>query len=111
MCVPESWNHWTKVNNLNIFCITENLYGIHCIIQAAKRSTDALLNFETVKYFNNEALEVSGYDSVLKKYEGSTLKATSSLAFLNFGQNFIFSVGMTGIMYLAAQEIFRGKSS
>lgn len=76
--------------------------------EAGNKAIDSLINYETVKYFNNEKYEAERYDSVLKKYEAASLKTQSSLAFLNAGQHAIFSVGLTGIMYLAAQEIAKG---
>jgi len=69
---------------------------------------DSLINFETVKYFNNEKFEVNRYDQVLAKYEDANLKTNQSLALLNFGQQFIFSVGLTAMMLLAAQGINAG---
>jgi len=69
---------------------------------------DSLINYETVKYFNNEPFEVNRYDSVLAKYEDANLKTNQSLALLNFGQQFIFSAGLTAMMLLAAQGIKEG---
>lgn len=76
--------------------------------EAGNKAIDSLINYETVKYFNNEKFEAEQYDKTLKKYEVASLKTASSLALLNAGQHAIFSVGLTGIMYLAAQEIAKG---
>ncbi|XP_055300111.1 iron-sulfur clusters transporter ABCB7, mitochondrial [Sitodiplosis mosellana] len=76
--------------------------------QAGNKAIDSLINYETVKYFNNEKYEAEQYDKVLQKYEVASLKTASSLALLNAGQHAIFSVGLTAIMYLAAQEIAKG---
>lgn len=76
--------------------------------EAGNKAIDSLINYETVKYFNNEKYEAERYDKVLQKYEVASLKTASSLALLNFGQNAIFSIGLTGIMLLAAQEIVKG---
>lgn len=76
--------------------------------EANSKAIDSLLNYETVKYFNNEQLEVDRYDSCLKKYQDASLKTSTSLSLLNFGQSAIFTVGMTSIMLLAAQEIVQG---
>lgn len=76
--------------------------------QAGNKAIDSLINYETVKYFNNEKFEAEQYDKVLQKYEVASLKTASSLALLNAGQHAIFSIGLTGIMYLAAQEIAKG---
>ncbi len=67
--------------------------------------SDSLVNFETVKYFNNEAHEASRYDDSLKGFQEASLKTQTSLSMLNVGQNAIFSVGLTGIMALAAADI------
>lgn len=75
---------------------------------AGNAAIDSLLNYETVKYFNNEKYEAERYDGFLKSYEESSLKTTTSLAVLNFGQNLIFSFGLTGIMILASQGIMAG---
>ncbi|GCC22176.1 iron-sulfur clusters transporter ABCB7, mitochondrial isoform X1 [Chiloscyllium punctatum] len=75
---------------------------------AGNAAIDSLLNYETVKYFNNEKYEAARYDGYLKTYENASLKTASSLAVLNFGQNLIFSCGLTGIMLLASQGILAG---
>lgn len=76
--------------------------------QAASVSLDSLINYETVKYFNNEKLEVDRYSKVLEKYDRAALKTQSSLSILNFGQNLIFSAALVGIMGMAAQGITSG---
>ncbi|KRX41070.1 ATP-binding cassette sub-family B member 7, mitochondrial, partial [Trichinella murrelli] len=75
---------------------------------AGSSAIDSLINFETVKYFNNEKFEADQYDSLLAKFEDASLKTASSLALLNFGQNVIFSVSLAGIMVLSAQHIVAG---
>ncbi|CAG9533170.1 unnamed protein product [Cercopithifilaria johnstoni] len=75
---------------------------------ASNRAVDSLINYETVKYFNNERFEADRYDFFLKKYEIAALKASTSLAFLNFAQNAIFSGGLVAVMCLAAAEIQKG---
>ncbi len=62
-----------------------------------------------MQYFNNEPYEVKKYDESLTKYEKASLKTTTSLAALNWGQNAIFSVGLTAMMYLASQGIVAGR--
>ncbi|KAJ9573620.1 hypothetical protein L9F63_008961, partial [Diploptera punctata] len=76
--------------------------------EANSKAVDSLINYETVKYFNNEEYEAERYDSSLKKYEDASLKTSTSLAFLNFGQNAIFSGALSLIMVLAAREIVQG---
>lgn len=71
---------------------------------------DSLINYETVKYFNNEKFEAERYDEALAKYEKASLKTATTLAGLNWGQNAIFSAGLTAIMYMASQGIAAGIS-
>lgn len=76
--------------------------------EAGNKAVDSLINYETVKYFNNERYEAQRYDNVLKYYEEASLKTSSSLALLNFGQNAIFSVALSAIMLMAANDIANG---
>ncbi|XP_050309511.1 iron-sulfur clusters transporter ABCB7, mitochondrial-like [Anthonomus grandis grandis] len=76
--------------------------------EAGNKAIDSLINYETVKYFNNERYEANRYDEALKKYQDASLKTSTSLAMLNFGQNAIFSAALSGIMILAANEIVKG---
>lgn len=71
-------------------------------------AVDSLINFEAVKYFNNEKYEVGRYDTALSNYEKASIKVTTSLSFLNAGQNLIFSSALSGMMYLAANGIANG---
>jgi len=76
---------------------------------ANTKAIDSLLNFETVKYFDNEAHEARRYDVALEQYEGAAVKAQTSLALLNIGQSAIIAAGLTAVMYLAAQGIVDGR--
>ncbi|KAJ4477494.1 P-loop containing nucleoside triphosphate hydrolase protein [Lentinula aciculospora] len=76
--------------------------------RAASSSVDSLINFEAVKHFNNEKYEVAQYDKHLRDYEKSSVKITTSLAFLNSGQNVIFSSALTMTMLMAAQGVVNG---
>ncbi|KAL9646491.1 hypothetical protein ABK040_006550 [Willaertia magna] len=77
--------------------------------EASTKVIDSLINYETVKYFQNEAHEVKLYDENAKKYEDASLKTASSLSLLNFGQQFIFSAALTAIMYFTANRIMTGE--
>lgn len=79
--------------------------------EAGNKAVDSLINYETVKYFNNERYEARRYDGVLKKYEEASLKTSTSLAMLNFGQNAIFSIALSAIMLMAANDIVNGTLS
>ncbi|KAF2664508.1 P-loop containing nucleoside triphosphate hydrolase protein [Microthyrium microscopicum] len=76
--------------------------------KAATVAVDSLINYEAVKYFNNEAYEIKKYDQALQQYEKASIKVQTSLAFLNSGQNFIFSSALTGMMYLACAGVSDG---
>jgi len=73
--------------------------------QSSSRSVDALLNYETVKYFNNEDLEIQRFDNLSRQYEKLAVKSKSAMALLNFGQGIIIAFGLTAIMILAAQDV------
>nr|KAJ3419422.1 Iron-sulfur clusters transporter atm1, mitochondrial [Polyrhizophydium stewartii] len=75
---------------------------------AAATATDSLLNYEAVKHFNNERFEMRNYDKSLEKYERAAIHTATSLAFLNAGQNAIFSVALTTMMWMASQGILEG---
>lgn len=75
---------------------------------ASTRAIDSLINYETVKYFNNEVYEAEMYDHFLKRYEDASLKTQRSLAILNFGQNAIFSIALSAAMVLCSNAIMNG---
>ncbi|KAI9676714.1 MAG: Iron-sulfur clusters transporter atm1, mitochondrial [Bathelium mastoideum] len=76
--------------------------------KGATVAVDSLINYEAVKYFNNERYEVSRYDSALKDYENASIKVATSLSSLNAGQNVIFSSALTAMMYLACSGVASG---
>lgn len=75
---------------------------------ANQKAIDSLLNFETVKYFGAEGREAARYDSAMQGYERAALKTAYSLAFLNFGQSFLITGGLIGVMVLAAMGVQAG---
>lgn len=79
--------------------------------KGATVAVDSLINYEAVKYFNNEAYEAKRYDSALKNYQDASIKVATSLAYLNSGQNLIFSSALTGMMYMGAQGVASGSLS
>lgn len=76
--------------------------------QAATIAVDSLINYESVKYFNNEHYQAVQYDQALKKYEDASIKIATSLAMLNSGQNLIFSTSLTAMMFMAAKGVQDG---
>jgi len=72
------------------------------------RAVDSLLNYETVKYFNNEALERARYNEALQHYEEAAVKSQVSLSLLNTGQGLIIAMGLVAVMGLAGMGVANG---
>ena len=72
---------------------------------------DSLINYETVKYFNNEKLEQKRYDGLLNQWEEVAVKSQTTMSMLNFGQGAIIAVGVTLIMFFAANGVVEGSMS
>ena len=79
--------------------------------RANTASVDALLNYETVKYFNNEEHEAIRFDQHMKEWEKQSVISEQTLALLNIGQGTIISVGMVVLLYLAADGVVNGDLS
>ncbi len=75
---------------------------------ASTKALDSILNYETVKYFNNEAHEATRYDSALARYERAAVRVQISLNLLNLGQAIIIATGLTSIMLMAAADMGDG---
>jgi len=75
---------------------------------ANNKSLDSLLNYETVKHFNNEKIEEKRFDEAMAGYELASIKTLTSLSFLNFGQTAIFTIGLTLCMVLSGLEVKAG---
>jgi ABC-type transport system involved in Fe-S cluster assembly fused permease/ATPase subunit len=73
------------------------------------KSVDALLNYETVKYFANEEHEARRYDRALAAYERAAVTSATTLALLNIGQGMIMAGGLVGVMILAGRGIAAGR--
>ena len=76
--------------------------------EANSFAVDGMLNYETVKYFNNEDYELRRYDDTLKQWEESAVKSQNSMSLLNFGQGAVIAVGVTFMMVYAAQGVVAG---
>lgn len=77
--------------------------------QANNQAVDSLLNYETVKYFNNEAYELNQYDLKLAHWEHSAIRNQISLSVLNIGQGVIIAAGLTSLMLLAGRGVVDGE--
>lgn len=75
------------------------------------KAVDSLLNFETVKYFGAEGRERARYDRSLAIYESSSVRSSTSLAYLNAGQAVIFTLGLSAVMVMSALDVMAGKVS
>jgi ABC-type transport system involved in Fe-S cluster assembly fused permease/ATPase subunit len=78
---------------------------------AAASAVDSLLNYETVKYFNNEEHEAGRYDASLRRMEEANVKSYKTLAVLNVGQAAIIALGVTALMFKAAWGVVHGNLS
>ena len=76
--------------------------------KANQKAIDSLLNFETVKYFGNEAFEASRYDDNLLRYQSAAIKSQKTLAFLNLGQQIIIAIGLMLILWRATLGVVNG---
>ncbi|MGB2682897.1 MAG: ABC transporter ATP-binding protein/permease [Candidatus Competibacter sp.] len=77
--------------------------------QASNEAIDSLINYETVKYFGNEAWELQRCDATLHSWENSAVLSQTSMSALNFGQGAIIAVGATLIMFFAAARVATGE--
>lgn len=77
--------------------------------KANTSSVDALLNYETVKYFNNEKFEEQRYDEHLKQWQAAAIRSQTTLAMLNVGQGTIIALGFIVVMFLAAGNVVSGQ--
>ncbi|MEE9351316.1 MAG: ABC transporter ATP-binding protein/permease [Thiotrichaceae bacterium] len=79
--------------------------------EANTHAIDSLINYETVKYFNNEKQELERVDSTLEQWESVAVKSQSTMSLLNFGQASIIAIGVTIIMFFAANSVTQGEMS
>ena len=77
--------------------------------QAGNEALDSLINYETVKYFGNEDWELRRCDATLAQWENSAVLSQTSMSALNFGQGAIIAVGVTAIMWTAADRVAAGQ--
>lgn len=79
--------------------------------EANTKAIDSLLNFETVKYFGNEAHEARRYDESMQRYEKAAVKSLTTLSLLNVGQGLIMALGMTILLVLSGFRVSDGSMS
>jgi ATP-binding cassette subfamily B protein len=79
--------------------------------RANNQAFDSLINYETVKYFGNERMELDRYDGTLSEWEQMAVKSQTSMSILNFGQGAIIALGVTFIMVFAASGVVNGTMS
>ncbi len=77
--------------------------------KANTQAVDSLLNYETVKYFGNEAFEAARYDESLQNWEVAAVKNQTSIGVLNVAQAFVIAIGMTIMLVLASRGVVEGK--
>ncbi|MFC7052909.1 ABCB family ABC transporter ATP-binding protein/permease [Hansschlegelia quercus] len=98
------------------YLATERRIGFRRVLNendtdASSKAIDSLLNYETVKYFGNEAREAERYDRSMAGYEKAAVRSYTSLAWLNAGQALIFSGGLTICMAMAIADIRAGRNT
>ncbi len=76
---------------------------------AHSKAVDSLLNYETVKYFNNEGFEARRYDESLERLRRARLKSQTTLSILNTGQQLIIAVGLVAMLWRATQGVVDGR--
>ncbi len=76
---------------------------------AHSRAIDSLLNYETVKYFNNEAFEARRYDESLERYRRAAIKSQATLSLLNTGQQLIIALALVAMLWRATQGVIEGR--
>lgn len=76
---------------------------------AHSHAIDSLLNYETVKYFNNEGFEANRYDGSLQKYRRAAIRSQRTLSMLNAGQQLIIAVGLVAMLWRATQGVVDGR--
>ena len=79
------------------------------LTRPGSRAIDSLLNYETVKYFNNEEFEARRYDENLKRYREAAIKSQKTLSMLNAGQQFIIAIGLVAMLWRATQGVVDGR--
>jgi len=114
----ELWYVWTTLAALTLYvfftvCITEwrtqfrrHMNEMESVSQS--KAIDSLLNYETVKYFNNEAFESRRYDEALERLRRARLKSQTTLSLLNAGQQLIIATALVAMLWRATEGVVSG---
>jgi ATP-binding cassette, subfamily B, heavy metal transporter len=78
---------------------------------AHSKAIDSLLNYETVKYFNNEEYEAQRYDKSLVSYRQAAIKSQTTLSMLNIGQQLIIAIALIAMLWRATEGVVAGRMS
>jgi ATP-binding cassette subfamily B protein len=115
----DAWFAWITLAALSLyifFTVRVTEWRTHFRKQANEfdsaahtKAIDSLLNYETVKYFGNEAYEASRYDESLERLRKARLKAQTSLSLLNTGQQLIIAAALVGMLWRATQGVVEGR--
>ena len=79
--------------------------------EANTNAVDSLINYETVKYFNQDNFEVERYDNTMRRWEEVAVKSFTSMTALNFAQSAVIAIGVTIILILAADGVVKSELS
>ena len=79
--------------------------------EANSIAIDSLINYETVKYFNNEEYEHQRYNHTLSEWEDAAIKSQTSMSGLNIAQGSIIAIGVTAVMFLTVSSVLEGTMS
>lgn len=79
--------------------------------EASAGSVDSLLNYETVKYFNNEAFETERFDRRLRNLEDSAVRSLKAASLLGIGQSALIAAGLTALLWRATDGVVAGRMS
>jgi len=115
----EAWYVWTTLAALVLYVgftvgVTQWRMGIRRHMNelesaSSSRAIDALLNYETVKYFNNEAFEAARYDEALQRLRRARVRTQASLSLLNAGQQLIIVVALVAMLWRATVSVTEGR--
>jgi ATP-binding cassette, subfamily B, heavy metal transporter len=115
----DAWFAWITIAALAVyivFTVTITEWRTQFVRQANEfdsvahqKAVDSLLNYETVKYFNNEAFETHRYDESLERLHEARVKGQTTLSMLNTGQQLIIAVALVAMLWRATLGVAAGR--